>query len=333
MRFTSSISRALMLTLLLAGPSWARDRGAGQGSISGALIGSDGDFLCQNCEVRLEVQTGRLIDTTYPDLMGRFTFLNVPQGSYIIRVEIDGFPAAEQRFEMRSDDAPATANIIVNKPVTPDPRVEKNSGSYVADISQFMHPKKAVDVYNKAMGNSKKGKKEEAIRQLEESIRIAPDFCQAYADLGALYWQAGRVEDAERALLRAHELNARNADPLVWLSGLYADTNRPERAVTMAEEAIRTNPRSGAAFHYLGMALYQLSMLDRAEAALKKAFGLAPKMGQVRLVLANVYLKQGRYGDMLDQLDRYLAENPDGKDLPAAEETRRKLQKAMEAKK
>ena len=58
--------------------------------------------------------------------------------------------------------------------------------------------------------------------------------------------------------------------------------------------------------------------------------GRAPKMGQVRLVLANVYLKQRRYGEMLDQLDRYLAENPDGKDRPAAEETRRQLLKVME---
>ncbi len=321
-----------MLTLLLAGASWARDRG-GQGSISGALLGSDGDFLCQNCEVRLEQQLGRTIDTTTTDMLGRFTFSNVPRGSYILRVEIDGFQVAEQRVEVRDDDHHAIANIIVDKPVAPDSRADKNSGSYVADISQFMHPQKAVDVYNKALGNSRKGKKEEAIRQLEESIRIAPDFCQAYADLGVLYWQAGRVEDAERALLRAHELNARNADPLVWLSGLYADTNRPERAVAIAEEAIRRNPRSGAAFLYLGIALYKLSLLDRAEAALKKAFGLGPKMGQARLMLANVYLRQSRYGDTLDQLDRYLAENPGGVDRPAAEETRRKLLKALEAKK
>jgi predicted Zn-dependent protease len=71
-------------------------------------------------------------------------------------------------------------------------------------------------------------------------------------------------------------------------------------------------------------------MLDRAEVALKKALELAPKMFQVRLMLANVYLKQQRYDNLMEQLDRYLAENPNGDQRPAVEEMRRTLIQATQ---
>ena len=97
-----------------------------------------------------------------------------------------------------------------------------------------------------------------------------------------------------------------------------------------AEEAVRTDSRFALAFLYLGVGLFKMFELDRAEAALKKAFELAPAVGQVRLALANVYVKRGRYDMALEQLNRYLAENPGGKERPAAEEMRGKLLRAAE---
>jgi hypothetical protein len=48
-------------------------------------------------------------------------------------------------------------------------------------------------------------------------------------------------------------------------------------------------------------------------------------MFQARLMLANVYLKQQRYDNLMDQLDRYLAENPTGEQRAAVEQMRRTL--------
>jgi outer membrane protein assembly factor BamD (BamD/ComL family) len=53
-------------------------------------------------------------------------------------------------------------------------------------------------------------------------------------------------------------------------------------------------------------------------------------MFQARLMLANVYLKQQRYDNLMDQLDRYLAENPNGEQRPAVEEMRRTLVQARQ---
>jgi hypothetical protein len=48
-------------------------------------------------------------------------------------------------------------------------------------------------------------------------------------------------------------------------------------------------------------------------------------MANVRLMLANVYLKLHRYDKSLEQVTAYIAENPKGQQLPAASQLRDQL--------
>ena len=48
-------------------------------------------------------------------------------------------------------------------------------------------------------------------------------------------------------------------------------------------------------------------------------------MANVRLMLANVYVKLRRYDNTMEQLDQYIAENPHGEQLSAVQEMRQKL--------
>ena len=114
------------------------------------------------------------------------------------------------------------------------------------------------------------------------------------------------------------------------LTSLYIDENKPDRAVSASEEAVKTNSRSAPAFLNLGIALYKAAQLDRAETALKRALELAPKMASVRLMLANVYLKLQRYDSVLEELNTYIAENPRGEQLKNVIEMRDRLLKANE---
>jgi superkiller protein 3 len=212
--------------------------------------------------------------------------------------------------------------MLVRKPV-----MIVHSDRHIVDTSEMIErfPKKAVEAYKKGLENKKKNKNDQAIKQFEQAIRIAPGFYPAHNELGLAYKQAGRFEDAEGAFLRAHELNDSNADPLVNLTSLYIDENKPDRAVETGEEAVKKNSRSASAFFNLGMALYKLAMLDRAENALKKALELAPKMAAVRLMLANVYLKARNRDKLMEQLNAYLDENPQGEMRQTVEEMRSKL--------
>ena len=198
------------------------------------------------------------------------------------------------------------------------------------DVSEILdrYPKKAVNLFNKAQDAHKKGKDSDAINHLQEAVKIAPDFYQAHNMLGVLYRAAGQLDNAEEQFVRAHQINDHNPEPLVNLSSLYLQEDKPERAAEVSQEAVFENSRSAPALFNLGLAMYKLSRLDKAEEVLKCALDVAPKMSQIHLALANVYLKLKRYDNLLDQLNTYLEQNPKGAERPQVERLRDQVLKA-----
>src|SRR5205807_7416179 len=95
----------------------------------------------------------------------------------------------------------------------------------VVDITQMKEnlPKKAVQDYDKALDERKKGKLESAIKLLQDAIHLAPNFYNAHNSLGVLYQSLKQYTEAEKEYLRSSELNARSAKPLTNLGSLYIE--------------------------------------------------------------------------------------------------------------
>jgi Tfp pilus assembly protein PilF len=308
---------------LLGGP--AREQG-----ISGTMLSESGNFSCDHCLITLLASGGRPVATTYLDSAGHFTFQGVPAGSYTIHAEIEGFEEVNQPVDASSGLGLGT-NVMITVARKGAHAGPINGG--IVNVSEFLdaYPKKAVEAFKKGQDYRKQKKDEQAMKSFETAIKIAPNFYQAHTELGTLYKEAGRIDDAETEFIKAHELNRTNIEPLLNLTSLYIDENKPERAVNASQEAVKVNSRSAPAFFNLGIALYKAAMLDKAEVALKRALELAPKMAAVRLMLANVYIKLHQYDNVVDQLNTYIAENPHGEQLQAAIQTRDQLVKAKEA--
>jgi Tfp pilus assembly protein PilF len=197
----------------------------------------------------------------------------------------------------------------------------------VIDVSTVLskYPRQAFDLRRNADHSLKKGDTAKAIAQLEQAVRIAPDFYQAHMDLGKLYKSSGRVDEAVREFETAVRLNKSSAEPLVALGEIYLSREQTERAIEVGEEAVKKDSGSPGAFLNLGLALYRSSQLDRAEVAFKQVLNLAPNATQVRLLLANVYLRQQNWAMVRKQLDTYLAENPNAPEQAEVEKIRRGL--------
>jgi Tfp pilus assembly protein PilF len=312
---------------VLLNANFVRSEAAEQ-TISGTFFTEHGDLSCDRCMVSLLANGVRPIATTFLDLGGHFTFRGVPRGSYTIHAEIEGFEDVNQVVDASQGLEPNVAVTLVRR----NPQTNTGKGQIV-NVSEILdgYPKKAVDAFKKGVEYHKQKKAEEAMKSLEAALRIAPGFYQAHNELGIVYKEVGRANDAETEFMKAHELNNTNIEPLMNLTSLYLEQNKPDRAVSASEEAVKANSRSAPAFLNLGIALYKAAMPDRAEVALKKALELAPKMASVRLMLANVYLKLRRYDNVLEQLNTYIAENPQGEQLQAASQMRDELLKAKEA--
>jgi Tfp pilus assembly protein PilF len=331
MRFLKWTAASAALVILLC-HSYFLEAAPGQ-AISGRLMFDNFTFECERqCTVTLLASGVQPVQTVYADLVGNFTFNGVPPGRYTIRVEIDGVEVANQPVEAFGSGP--RINVMIPSVQRPAAASRGSSaGSASVDLSEFtgQYPKKAVSYFEKGSELLKKKKLDEAAKYFRSAIDLAPTFYQAHHQLGVTYREAGKLPEAESEFLLAHELNSSTVEPLLNLTALYIQENETERAVKTGEEAVKINPRSAPAFFNLGFALYKAAQLDRAEAALKRALDLAPKMANVRLMLANVYLKLRRYDSTLEQLNTYIAENPRGDQLQQAVEMRDRLLQVKKA--
>ena len=319
MRFLKpAVTTALVVLLSTANFALAHP----ENSVSGRLLFENAGFACERqCTVTLLGAGVRPLQTVVTDLSGNFTFHNVPRGSYSIRVEVEGVEVANQSVDTTSD-----VTIFIT-PVRKPAAQSSTAKPAIVDASEFLdrYPKKAVSSFEKGNEALKKKNYDEAVKRFRDAVESAPTFYEAHNQLGIAYREAGKLDDAESEFLVAHELNGTNVDPLLNLTALYLEENEADRAVATGEQAVKANSRSAPAFFSLGVALYKAAQLDKAEAALRRALDLAPKMATVRLMLANVYLKLHRYDKSLEQVTAYIAENPKGQQLQAASQLRDQL--------
>lgn len=135
----------------------------------------------------------------------------------------------------------------------------------------------------------KSGKTDEAIGYLERAIEVVregpfnrPTLATTYLNLGLLYSQQNRMEEAEEALNRSIELWPR---PTGWyyFGFVYFNEGKYENAREMFEQARNRVPKGYAAIHLsLGRVYDRLGQPERAKEAYNRYLELAPANSRER---------------------------------------------------
>lgn len=148
-----------------------------------------------------------------------------------------------------------------------------------------------------------------AIRMLEKSTEIDPNYAPAWAYLGASYNSdaafefGGRDEyrRAQAAYERALAIQPNLLDAQIFLANLLIDTGKVEQAVPLLRDALKTNPNYAATHWELGYAYRFAGMLDESVAECERARQLDPLVKANGSVL-NTYLYLGQYQKFLESL-------------------------------
>ena len=147
-----------------------------------------------------------------------------------------------------------------------------------------------------------------AIKMLEKSTEIDPNYAPAWAYLGASYtsdaaFELGGREQyrrAQAAYERALAIRPNLLDAQMFLANLLVDTGKVEQAVPLLRDALRTNGNSAATHWELGYAYRFAGMLNESVAECERArqLGLVKANGSV----LNTYLYLGQYQKFLESL-------------------------------
>jgi Flp pilus assembly protein TadD len=305
---------ALLISLFAPG---ALDAQVGVvGKIIGNVRVSRGDFPDHPVLVSLETH-GAIISSAYTDGQGRFGFYNLIANPYQIAINDDAFEPFSVNVDLNPDNAPmAFVQVTVIPRANPkkDPLPGRVTGGNPAlvDPAEYnrQFPKKTVKEFEKGVEADHKGNPEQAIQHYLKALAYSPDFYPAHNNLGAVYVSRKDFEAAQSQFEAALTSNQNDGQAYFNLANVCILINRLPDARRYLDDGFRRQPESVLGVFLLGTLNIRTDKLPEAEAALKKAIELDPSMAQPRLQLINLFLKQGRKADAVDQLHAFLTAIP-----------------------
>jgi tetratricopeptide (TPR) repeat protein len=164
------------------------------------------------------------------------------------------------------------------------------------------------------------GRRDEAVKLLQDASTADPDEEAITLKLGAIFEEAGRLPEAEREFRRLIERDPMNATALNYLGYMLADRGvRLDEAITLIERALKVEPDNPAFLDSLGWALFKNGRTDDAEAPLRKAAAELQKQSVIQDHFADVLAKRGKTDEAVAAWQRALAGDGDGVDRAAIE--------------
>jgi tetratricopeptide (TPR) repeat protein len=141
---------------------------------------------------------------------------------------------------------------------------------------------------------------------------------------GAVLERMGRLGEAERMLLKAIELNSKNAMALNYLGYMLADRGLKLReSVSYVERALVLDPRNAAYLDSLGWAQFKMSRYELAEKNLRLAAKYDQGDPTIREHLGDLLMATGRGEEAVREWETSLARGHDDPDR-----VRKKISKA-----
>jgi protein O-mannosyl-transferase len=156
-----------------------------------------------------------------------------------------------------------------------------------------------------------KGRTGEAISQLQEAVRLKPDYADAHIDLGVALLNQGQTGGAISQFQEAIRLEPDYAEAHNNLGIALLNQGQTGEAIGQYQEAIRLKADYAEAHYNLGIALLNQGQTGGAISQFQEAIRLKADYADAHNNLGAVLLKQGRTGEAINQFQEAIRLKPD----------------------
>ncbi|HEY3824062.1 MAG TPA: tetratricopeptide repeat protein [Bryobacteraceae bacterium] len=186
-----------------------------------------------------------------------------------------------------------------------DPAVNELRG-----LSNFSKDRDALITLAQVQDKAKRFDDERRSLDSADSLSKSPEDKQTIEFArGAMYEREKNFDAAEKAFRSVLEVEPENPGALNYLGYMYADRGvRLEEAQQMILKALNLDPDNGAYQDSLGWVYFKLNKLDEAADELRLAVDKVGKDPTVHDHLAEVYFKQGKFREAIQQWEASIAE-------------------------
>jgi tetratricopeptide (TPR) repeat protein len=158
---------------------------------------------------------------------------------------------------------------------------------------------------------TREGQIDEAIRCLQEALKLNPNHFVGLENLGSAYRQQKRWDEARQTLERSLALRPQDPEANYSLAMVYAQTDQPDRAYDYLQIALKARPDYPEALNNLGVLYLRTHRRDQAVEKFEECIRVAPAFDQSYLNLARVYSIEGSPDKARDVLRALLKQHPD----------------------
>ena len=256
---------------------------------------------------------------TFTDDGGRYELRDLPRGHYYLSASNPKDP------DQVSDNAEVDTSRVFITRITANlylryrsmKTVQQPSDSPVISARESAQhvPRKALKSFNQGIKSSQEGRFKEAEREFTRAIEIFPDYFQALSERGSLYVALGRLAEAGRDFKDSLKINPeygpalRGSGICEFHAGKYTD------ALSYLEKAVAAEPNVAKDYMLLGLTYGALDRWGAARMAFQQALSLDPKgFARAHFHLANIYIRENRTAEAINELDAYLAALPEAPD-------------------
>ncbi len=258
---------------------------------------------------------------------GRFHFRNLRAGAYTVAVYVPGRGEARQTTEVGPGTADSHRRVALTLQfkdsdfVLNEAILRRNTVS----TRQLTIPDAARREFQEAAKDLARHDVASAVKRLQRAVELAPQFADAWNDLGTIAYQTQQYDRAEKYFRAAMEQDPKSYAPLVNLGGVLINTNKLDEALIFNEDAVLIRPNDALANSQLGLTYFSAGNFDLAVKYLEIARKLDPAhFSHPQLVLAEIHMRRGEKHEAADALEDFVQHHPD---FPAADKIRESIAK------
>jgi tetratricopeptide (TPR) repeat protein len=252
--------------------------------------------------------------STLSDADGRFRFQKVRAGAYTVSVFMPDRGEARQTIEVGPSVADAHERVSLDISFMESDFALSGAlrRRHSVSTAQLAIPAKAQRDYEEAHKDLARHNPEAATRRLEEAVALAPQFADAWNEIGTIAYQTRKYARAEECFREALNRDPQAFEPLVNLGGVLVTLHRADEAWKYNATAVTARPNDALAQSQLGMNYLQLGDLDLSVKHLERARAIDPAhFSHPQLFLAEIHLRRGEKNAAADLLEEFLRYHPD----------------------
>jgi len=151
--------------------------------------------------------------------------------------------------------------------------------------------------YNLGIARRAQGRLEAAVKCWDQAVKLRPGFAEARNNLGSALLELGLPQEAIAQHRRVLLDNPRSLPGLINLGNALRQSGEAAQAEATYRHALAITPDDPMALGNLGLALQDLERLDEAEAAYRRAIAVRPDHAEAHRCLGMLLLLRGQFAE------------------------------------